>query len=153
MRNRPQHLRRCMLFFYLLVAILSASTVSAQEPEPSSPTAAQKSSNADSQPGDLPVSLDHIRSGLKQQATNSILKRIVTPPDSRISILDQQRIDDKLSQLDFSHLKAPAAPRGLYGYDQQQRLFIPADHPFSQLYAAFSGRELITIAIENLTGR
>src|SRR5262245_47876817 len=153
MRNRPQHLRRCMLFFYLLVAILSASTVSAQEPEPSSPTAAQKSSNADSQPGDLPVSLDHIRSGLKQQATESILKRVEIPPDFRIEILEQQRIDDMLSKLDFKHLKAPAPPGGLYGYDQQQRLFNPVNNPLAQPYAAFSGGELITVAMENLIAR
>jgi hypothetical protein len=153
MRNGPQDLRRCMLFFYLLVAILSASTVTAQEPTASSRAAAQESSNADSQPGDLPVSLDHIRAGLKRQATESILKRVEIPPDFRIQILEQQRIDDMLSKLDFSHLKAPAPPGGLYGYDQQQRLFNPVDHPLAQPYAAFSGSELITVAIENLIAR
>src|SRR5262245_19769893 len=142
-----------MLFFYLLVAILSASTVRAQEPVASSRTATQESSNADSQPGDLPVSLDRIRAGLKRQATESILKRVEIPPDFRIQILEQQRIDDMLSKLDFSHLRAPAPPGGLYGYDQQQRLFNPVDHPLSQPYAAFSGSELITVAIENLIAR
>jgi hypothetical protein len=142
-----------MLFVYLLVAILSASTVTAQEPTASSRTAAQESSSADSQPGDLPVSLDHIRAGLKREATESILKRVEIPPDFRIQILEQQRIDDMLSKLDFSHLKAPAPPGGLYGYDQQQRLFNPVDHPLAQPYAAFSGGELITVAIENLIAR
>lgn len=153
MRNGPQALRRCMLFVYLLVAILSASTATAQEPTASSRTAAQESSSADSQPGDLPVSLDHIRAGLKREATESILKRVEIPPDFRIQILEQQRIDDMLSKLDFSHLKAPAPPGGLYGYDQQQRLFNPVDHPLAQPYAAFSGGELITVAIENLIAR
>jgi hypothetical protein len=153
MRSEPQALRRCMLFVYLLVAILSASAATAQEPAASSRTAAQESSNTDSQPGDLPVSLDRIRAGLKRQATESILKRVEIPPDFRIQILEQQRIDDMLSKLDFSHLKAPAPPGGLYGYDQQQRLFNPVDHPLSQPYAAFSGGELITVAIENLIAR
>jgi hypothetical protein len=133
--------------------MLSASTVSADEPLASSQAAAQESSNADSQSGDLPVSLDHIRAGLKREATESILKRVEIPPDFRIQILEQQRIDDMLSKLDFSHLKAPAPAGGLYGYDQQQRLFNPVDHPLSQPYAAFSGSELITVAIENLIAR
>jgi hypothetical protein len=142
-----------MLLVYLLVGILSASTAGAQEPVSSSRAAAQESSNADSQAGDLPVSLDHIRAGLKRQATDSILKRIEIPPDFRIQILEQQRIDDMLSKLDFKHLNAPAPAGGLYGYDQQQRLFNPVDHPLVQPYAAFSGGELITVAIENLIAR
>ena len=153
MRSEPQALRRCMLLVYLLVAILCASTVKAQEPQASSRAAAQESTNADSQSGDLPVSLDHIRAGLKRQATESILKRVEIPPDFRIQILEQQRIDDMLSKLDFKHLKAPAPPGGLYGYDQQQRLFNPVDHPLVQPYAAFSGGELITVAMENLIAR
>jgi hypothetical protein len=142
-----------MLLVFLLVAILWGSTAAAQEPRASSRAAVQESSNADSQPGDLPVSLDHIRTGLKRQATESILKRVEIPPDFRIQILEQQRIDEMLSKLDFSHLKAPAPPGGLYGYDQQQRLFNPVDHPLSQPYAAFNGSELITVAIENLIAR
>jgi hypothetical protein len=142
-----------MLLVYLLVGILSASTAGAQEPVSSSRAAAQESSNADSQSGDLPVSLDHIRAGLKRQATDSILKRIEIPPDFRIQILEQQRIDDMLSKLDFKHLNAPAPAGGLYGYDQQQRLFNPVDNPLVQPYAAFSGGELITVAIENLMAR
>jgi len=142
-----------MLFVYLLFASLRASSVMAQEPQASSRAAARESTNADSQSGDLPVSLDHIRAGLKRQVTESILKRVEIPPDFRIQILEQQRIDEMLSKLDFSHLKAPAPPGGLYGYDQQQRLFNPVDHPLSQPYAAFNGSELITVAIENLIAR
>jgi hypothetical protein len=143
-----------MLLVYLLIATLfSASAALAQEPSASSPTAAPESSNADAQSGDLPVSLDHIRDGLKRQATDSILKRVEIPPDFRIQILEQQRINDMLSKLDFKHLNAPAPAGGLYGYDQQQRLFNSVDHPLVQPYAAFSGSELITVAIENLIAR
>src|SRR5580765_926848 len=153
MRSGPRTLRRCMLFVYLLLASLWASTVMAQEPQASSRAAAPESTNADSQSGDLPVSLDHIRDGLKRQATDSILKRVEIPPDFRIQILEQQRINDMLSKLDFKHLNAPAPAGGLYGYDQQQRLFNSVDHPLVQPYAAFSGGELITVAIENLIAR
>ena len=103
MRSGPQILRRSMLLVFLLVAILWGSAAAAQEPQASSRAAVQESSNADSQPGDLPVSLDHIRTGLKRQATESILKRVEIPPDFRIQILEQQRIDEMLSKLDFSH--------------------------------------------------
>lgn len=154
MRSWPQALRLCMLLVYLLLGILcSISPALAQEPAASSPTAAPESSSADTQPGDLPVSLDHIRDGLKRQATDSILKRVEIPPDFRIQILEQQRINDMLGKLDFKHLNAPAPAGGLYGYDQQQRLFNSVDHPLVQPYAAFSGSELITVAIENLIAR
>jgi hypothetical protein len=153
MRGRPQTVRRCMLLVYLVVGTLSASTAGAQEPVSSSRAAAQESSNADTPSAALPVSLDHIRAGLKRQATDSILKRIEIPPDFRIQILEQQRIDDMLSKLDFKHLNAPAPAGGLYGYDQQQRLFNSVDNPLVQPYAAFSGGELITVAIENLIAR
>jgi hypothetical protein len=146
-----------MLLLYLLVGVLvPASALFAQEPPPqsaSSAAAAPQSSNADSPKIALPVSLDHIRSGLKREATDSLLKRVEIPPDFRIQILEQQRIDDMLSKLDFKHLNAPAPAGGLYGYDQQQRLFNSVDNPLVQPYAAFSGGELITVAIENLVAR
>ena len=89
----------------------------------------------------------------QRQATDSLLKRVEIPPDFRIQILEQQRINDMLSKLDFKHLKRPLPAGGLYGYDQQQRLFNSVDNPLVQPYAAFSGGELITIAIENLIAR
>jgi hypothetical protein len=143
-----------MLWVYLLIGIfLSASAALAQAPAASSAAAAPESSNADTRTGDLPVSLDHIRAGLQRQETDSILKRVEIPPDFRIQILEQQRINDMLSKLDFKHLNAPAPAGGLYGYEQQQRLFNSVDNPLVQPYAAFSGGELITVAIENLMAR
>lgn len=157
MRSQPQLLRRRMLLVFLLVGVLMpASAAFAQAPPApgaSSAAAAPESSDADSQTSDLPVSLDHIRAGLKREATDSLLKRVEIPPDFRIQILEQQRIDDMLSKLDFKHLKAPAPPGGLYGYDQQQRLFNSVNNPLVQPYAAFSGGELITVAVENLIAR
>lgn len=157
MRSQPQLLPRRMLLLLLLAGVLvPASAVFAQEPRTlpaSSTTAAPQPSNADSQATDLPVSLDHIRAGLKRQVTDSLLKRVEIPPDFRIQILEQQRIDDMLSKLDFGHLKAPAPPGGLYGYDQQQRLFNPVNNPLVQPYAAFNSGQLLTVAAENVIGR
>jgi hypothetical protein len=53
-----------------------------------------------------------------------------------------------LSKLDFSGGPAPAG--GLYAYEQQQRLFRPSSRPLMQPYAAFSGGQLVTIALQNL---
>lgn len=150
MNGWPHRLRLCMLLVYLLIGTLFTAPAALAQTPPSSPAAVPESSTVDNASGDLPVSLDHIRSGLKRQATDSILKRVEIPPDFRIQILEQQRIDDMLSKLDFKGLKAPAPAGGLYGYDQQQRLFNPVNNPLVQPYAAFSGSELITVALENL---
>ncbi len=75
------------------------------------------------------------------------------PADFRVQILEQQKIDDLLSKLDFKSGQGPAPAGGLYGYEQQRRLFNPVSRPLAQPYAAFSGGELITIAIENLIAR
>ena len=136
----------------VVVAILVAGPASGQDAGSSSTGAAQSSAK-DSQSSDLPVSLDHIRAGLKKQATDSLLRRTEIPADFRIHILEQQKIDEMLSKLDFKSGQGPAPAGGLYGYDQQRRLFNPVDHPLTQPYAAFSGGELITIAIENLIAR
>jgi hypothetical protein len=131
------------------MGILVAGPAMAQGAGSSSGRAPQSSAK-DDQSSDLPVSLDHIRAGLKKQATDSLLRRVEIPADFRIHILEQQKIDAMLSKLDFKSGQGPAPAGGLYGYEQQRRLFNPVDHPLTQPYAAFSGGEFITIAIENL---
>jgi hypothetical protein len=153
MNGGPPRLRFCMWLVYLLIGILFTAQAAFAQASPSSQAAVPESSSTDSPSTNLPVSLDHIRLGLKRQATDSILKRVEIPPDFRIQILEQQRIDELLSKLDFKGLKAPAPAGGLYGYDQQQRLFNPVNNPLVQPYAAFSGGELITVAVENLMAR
>lgn len=154
MKGRPHTMRLRMLLVPLLfAALLIGSPLAAQDVPVSPQGAAPQSSAGDTQPGDLPVSLDRIRAGLKRQATDSLLLRAEIPPDFRIRILEQQKIDDMLSKLDFKRLSGPTPAGGLYGYEQQQRLFNSVDHPLVQPYAAFSGGELITIAIQNLIGR
>ena len=142
-----------MLLVCLLVAAISVASPVVAQDVPVSPPGGAQSSAGDGKSADLPVSLDRIRAGLKRQVTDSLLKRAEIPPDFRIQILEQQRIDDMLSKLDFKGLNGPAPGGGLYGYEQQQRLFNPVDHPLTQPYAAFSGGELITIAMENLIAR
>jgi hypothetical protein len=122
----------------VLLVVLAPGRASAQAPAPS----------ADN--GHLPVSLDRIRSGLKKNSSALILNSDL-PADFKLQIIEQARIDDLMSKLDFKSGPAPAG--GLYAYEQQRIAFNPVDHPLMQPYAAFNGGQLITIALENLIGQ
>jgi hypothetical protein len=136
-----------MRLFLLLVTALFSATLAA-----ASPTAAQdaqpssKPSTEDGSSG-LPVSLDRIREGLATAPAKPLLSSLERPPDFKVEV-EERTITDILSTLDVKTGPAPAG--GLYGYEQQQRLFSPVDRPLAQPYAAFSPSELITIAIQNL---
>lgn len=136
------------LIFLLVAALTTVAPAFAQETPASSNDAGMPSqTNSD---GELPVSLDRIREGLKQPQEQR-LKNLDVKPDFTIQIEEQARIDEIMSKLDFKSGPAPAG--GLYAYEQQQRLFNPTDRPLQQPYAAFSGGQLITIALENLMAR
>lgn len=166
-------MRLCHL---LLVGALAVSPAAAQDVRSSSPSGTQSSESATQSSGQvtkaqasaaaraadgsgttkgpsLPVSLEHIREGLKRQATESLLKRAEIPADFRVHIIEQQKLDDMLSKLDFKSGVGPIPAGGIYAYEQQRRLFNPVDQPLAQPYSAFSGGELITIALQNLVAR
>ena len=138
----------------LLVAVIAATLITwpvrAQDAPASSP-GPKPSPTEDTPRTDLPVSLTHIREGLKKDPGQSLLRDAEVKADFRIEIQEQDRLNDILSTLDFKSGPVPAG--GLYMYEQQRRLFNPTDRPLAQPYAAFSGGELITIALENLIGR
>lgn len=132
----------------LLMAVLALATPAAAQDQPAaSGTAPAPAQDA----ADLPVSLDRIREGLLKSPDQPLLRSLDRKPDFTIEVAEQARIDALLSKLDFRGGPAPAG--GLYAYEQQRRLFNPTSRPLQQPYAAFSGGELITIAIENLLGR
>lgn len=152
----------------LLAGALSISSAFAQETGPASPPSSPSSASTSKSSGQgtntssatagqtrpsLPVSLDKIREGLKKQATDSLLKRTDIPVDFRIHIIEQQKLDDMLSKLDFKSGVGPIPAGGIYAYEQQRRLFNPVNHPLAQPYSAFSSGELITIALQNLLVR
>jgi hypothetical protein len=133
-----------MRLVFLLVAMVAlAGPAGAQQTGPT-PGDAKPATQT---PGDLPVSLDRIREGLHRPA-DSGLRNLDVKADFSVQIEEQRRIDEILSKLDFKTGPAPAG--GLYSFEQQRRLFNPTDRPLQQPYAAFSGGELITIALENL---
>jgi len=132
----------------MFAAMALAAPATAQGPAASSSDGATPASNQVA--GDLPVSLDRIREQLNKPA-ESRLRNLDVKPDFTMQIAEQRRIDEIMSKLDFKSGPAPAG--GLYGYEQQRMLFNPTDHPLQQPYAAFSGGEFITIAVENLIAR
>jgi hypothetical protein len=136
-----------MRLVFLFVAMIVASPLAAQQT--SAPVPADAAEHPDTRT-ELPVSLDRIREGL-QKRPEAGLKNLDVKPDFSIQIEEQRRIDEILSGLDFKSGPAPAG--GLYGFEQQRRLFNPTDRPLQQPYAAFSGGELITIALENLIAK
>jgi len=138
------------LLSLILAAAVIAVPASAQDRQVSS-AGTGPSSTEDAPPKtDLPVSLDHIREGLKK-GDSPLLRSNELPPDFRLDIVEQQKIDELLKKLDFK--SGPAPGGGLYGYEQQRRLFNPTDRPLQQPYAAFSGGEFLTIAVENLIAK
>ena len=103
----------------LLVLVLSAAPLAAQDGTISSAGLGQSPGTVTSQPAnasDLPVSLSHIRKGLERQATDSILLRADLPADFKVHVMEQQKIDDMLSKLDFKST-SPAPPERMDGAD------------------------------------
>lgn len=131
----------------VLAGILTAPPLVAQEATATSSESAQASTAKD----DLPVPLDRIREGLKKAPRQPLLQGLDRQADFRVEVREQAKIDELLSKLDFKSGPAPAG--GLYAYEQQRRLFSATSRPLMQPYAAFSGSELITIALENLIAR
>jgi hypothetical protein len=138
------------LVYLLVAAILVARPAVAQSPG-SSPSEATASPAQDARSPDLPVSLEHIREALKKPVDSSLLRDARLPSDFRIQIVEQKKIDEMMSKLDFKSGPAPAG--GLYGYEQHQRLFKATDRPLMQPYAAYNAGQFFTVAIENLIGR
>lgn len=130
----------------LMVAAMALAAPAAAQERAASSGAAGKSSNEDA--GDGPsVSLERIREGLSKPP-DAGLKNLDVKADFSIQIEEQRRIDEIMSKLDFTSGPAPAG--GLYAYEQQRQLFKPSSRPLQQPYAAYSGAEFFTIALENL---
>jgi len=140
-------MRRLLL---IVAALALAAPTAAQDPAAPAAAAPPEAPAAQNRAADLPVSLNRIREAL-EKPEDSRLQHLDVQPDFSVQIEEQRRINEVLSKLDFK--TGPAAAGGLYGYEQQRRLFNPTDRPLQQPYAAFSGGELITIALENLIAK
>jgi hypothetical protein len=130
----------------LMVAAMALAAPAAAQERAASSTVDGTSSNGDADPT-LPVSLERIREGLNKPP-DAGLRNLDVKADFSIQIEEQRHIDEIMSKLDFKSGPAPAG--GLYAYEQQRQLFKPSSRPLQQPYAAYSGGEFFTIAIENL---
>ena len=142
---------RISLLSLLFLTVLPCAPAAAQATAASSP--GPKGSPAEDNPELAPaVSLDRIREALSRPPARSLLGNLKDlKADFRSEIEIRQKLDALLSTIDFKTGPAPAG--GLYGYEQQQRLWNSVSHPLMQPYAAFSGGEMITLAIENLAAK
>lgn len=138
------------LIALILAAMMWTTPLAAQQTATSTDPATPPSSvgSPPARDADLPVSLDRIREGLARPAQGTTLKSLDLKPDFIILIEEQDLLRTILSKLDFSGGPAPGG--GLYAYEQQQRAFSKTERPLQQPYAAFSGGELLTLAIEGL---
>lgn len=146
------------LVFVVVAAILTSASLHAQQPQPSSvessaPAAKAKeppavpAQNSAEIPVTMPISLERIRQGLAKPAP-PLLLRFNKTADFRTEVREQQRLNEIIASLDFKAGPVPAG--GIYAYEQQRLMWNPVDHPLMQPYAAFSGGELITLALENM---
>ena len=137
------------LLTLLFTAILMTASLSAQEPQSSSPPTAASSAQ-DVRPLNLPVSLDRIRGALEQQPAHSLLG-LEKPPVFRLEVRERNRLQELLATLDFKSGPTPAG--GMYMAEQQRVMFPSTTNPLQQPFAAFNQPELLTILIENLVGK
>lgn len=138
-----------LIVLALATTVLTAPLAAEQtgtSPDPVSPAAA--AGQPPPKDSELPVSLDRIREGLARPAPGTALKNLELRADFMIHIEEQDHLRAILSKLDFAGGPAPGG--GLYAYEQQQRAFSKTERPLQQPYAAFSGGELLTLALESL---
>ena len=140
----------------VVAAILTGAPLCAQQSQPSSVESsadATKDKDQQAPPAQnsteiqLPISLGRIRQGLAKPAP-PLLLRFNKAADFRTEVREQQRLNEIIASLDFK--SGPVPPGGLYAYEEQRLRWNPVDHPLMQPYAAFSGGELITLALENI---
>jgi hypothetical protein len=131
----------------VIAAILTASPAAGQDAQSSS-AANAGSETQDAPTLNIPVSLENIREALARPPALLGLDR---KPDFSVTIEQRQRLEELFRSLDFK--TGPPPPGGLYAYEQQRLVFSKTADPLAQPYAAFTGGQLITLAIENLVGR
>jgi hypothetical protein len=101
---------------------------------------------------ELPVSIERIRAGLIRP-TPTLLRSLEIKPDFIVYIQEREHIQAILNTLDFKLKGIVTPPGGLYAYQQQQVVGNKISNPLGQPYAAFSGGELITLALQGLAQR
>ncbi len=136
------------LVFLTLAAFMATGPASAQTSEPVQ-TRPSASTFADVPRLNLPVSLERIRETLIRLPERPAIRGMDRKPDFSVTTIEErQRLQELFRSLEYKI--GPTVPGGLYNYEQQRLLFNKTNHPLEQPYAAYSGGELVTLAIEGL---
>lgn len=147
------------LSLQVVAVVLSTATVGAQQAgtsaKPSDPSSSSGSTapkaetqSSSTSSGELPVSLDRIREGLAKPASGSTLKNVELKPDFVVHVEEREHFLKILDSLKIE--SGPAPLGGLTAHEQRERAFPKSEKPLMQPYAAFSGGELLTLAIQGL---
>jgi hypothetical protein len=122
----------------LLLTLLTAASATAQETTPPAPL-------------NLPISFDKIRDSLLLVQPVEPLKGLTAAeqPTFRVRITEQQKFEELMAKIKYD-APGPQVAGGSADYDQYQRLFPRINNPLVQPYAAFTGGEMATLAVEAL---
>ena len=139
---------RLGLLMVMSIALAAPVVTGSQQP---STAGTGQSSRADA-PSNLPVSVERIRQALSEiRDGKTLLDGASRPrPDFKVTIEEGLAVEKYLK---FQDLSVPAPPPGgIYAYELQRQFNNSVDNPLTQPYAAFSGAQFATLAIEGVVG-
>jgi len=153
-------MRGLLFSFLLLMGLgLSAPDALAQEaPAPASPSTSSRDVTTSSSEDAAKVpttSLDRIRERLAEASPSPVQESLGKQPTFRIQIEEQRRRFLELVyalEVEVTD-KRPPPPGGVYGYEHQRIAMAALDRDRMEPYAAFSGPEFLTLAIEGLVAK
>jgi hypothetical protein len=99
----------------------------------------------------LAVSLDRIRELLALPAP--LQQSLERRPTFKMEVEEKHHIQELLATLHIERPSGPVPPGGSYNYETQRVMAQALGRPGMQPYAAFSGGELLTLALEGLIGK
>jgi len=136
-----------LLVFATLILVPHAAIFAQATSSPAAPSSSAED-NVSSASTDLPVSVERIREELLKTPVKPLIRGLNEQPTFTSGVEERLTLEDFFRPEDFA--VGPVPPGGLYAYEMQQVVSNPVSRPLAQPYAAFSGGELATIAIENL---
>jgi hypothetical protein len=146
---------RLPLVLAVAALLLATSSVRAQEasgpPVPAASSEDVKGSSSEDGERDTASALDRIRQRLAGPAP--VQMSLDQQPTFRIQIEEGRHMLElaRSLQLDVTEVDTrPPPPGGVYGYEHQRIAMAALDRDRMEPYAAFSGSEFVTLAVESL---
>ncbi len=146
-----------LLRLLIVAALLTGVPVAAQDAQsssqatqatPAASSAGDTTQEPDAHPA-LPVSLDRIREQLLKTPAEPVLRGLNEQPTFTSGVQERLTLEDFFRPEDFNVGPVPAGT-SWYANEMQRLNSNPVSDPLGQPYAAFSGGEMLTLAIQNL---